>query len=99
MEDHIFATGGVKMEKVRSLLQKFLQKKKLSKKQKISNTNSTTHTTHTHRIKKVGIHSIRVKLIAAFLILIIPIIILGTESHRLASSKIENITQILLFKQ
>jgi len=81
------------MEKVRSLLQKFLQKKKLSKKQKISNTNSTTHTTHTHRIKKVGIHSIRVKLIAAFLILIIPIIILGRESHRLASSKIESLTQ------
>ncbi len=45
------------------------------------------------KIKKMGIHSIRLKLIAAFLVLIIPIIILGVASHRVASSKIEDITQ------
>lgn len=47
----------------------------------------------TNSNQSVGIYSIRIKLICAFLVLIIPIIILGVESHRLASSKIENITQ------
>lgn len=44
-------------------------------------------------VKRKSIHSIRLKLVASFLLLIIPIIILGTESHRLASEKIEGITQ------
>lgn len=43
--------------------------------------------------KTAGMYSIRIKLILAFLILIIPIIILGTESHKLASGTIEKITQ------
>jgi len=72
------------MAKTQNVLQKknLFNKLKKQKKDKI-----------TDNIKKAGMHSIRVKLIAAFLVLIIPIIILGTESHRLASSKIENITQ------
>ena len=44
-------------------------------------------------MKRLGATSIRLKLVASFLLLIIPIIILGTESHRLASNKIEGITQ------
>jgi len=42
--------------------------------------------------KSVGIFSIRIKLICAFLLLIIPIYILGTRSHQIASETIENIT-------
>ncbi len=72
--------GGYVMKRI----QKILQKSNLFNKQEVSSSK---------RNKKIGINSIRVKLIAAFLILIIPIIILGTESHRLASNKIENITQ------
>lgn len=45
-----------------------------------------------NNIKNVGIHSIRVKLICVFIILIIPIYILGTQSHYLASKTIEEIT-------
>ena len=44
-------------------------------------------------MKRAGIYSIRLKLIASFLLLIIPIVILGVESHRLASRKIEDITR------
>ena len=46
-----------------------------------------------NNIKNAGIHSIRIKLISAFIVLIIPIYLLGTQSHHLASSTIENITQ------
>ena len=65
-------------------IQNFFQNSNLLKNKKV---NSNI------KIKNIGIHSIRLKLIAAFLVLIIPIIILGTESHRLASNKIESITQ------
>lgn len=44
-------------------------------------------------IKRSKTHSIRLKLVASFLLLIIPIIILGAESHRLASERIERLTQ------
>lgn len=57
----------------------------LSKKRKDESTNI--------RVKRAGIYSIRLKLIASFLLLIIPIVILGVESHRLASRKIEDITR------
>lgn len=46
-----------------------------------------------HKVNRLGIHSIRLKLIASFLLLIVPIIMLGTQSHRIASSSIEDITQ------
>lgn len=78
------------MKKVQSFLQNkssFLKNAKSNYSSKVPKGNST------NKINKIGIHSIRLKLIAAFLVLIIPIIILGTESHRLASSKIIDITQ------
>ena len=46
-----------------------------------------------YSIKNTGIHSIRVKLISAFLILIIPIVLLGVVSHQLTSNTIVDITQ------
>ena len=44
-------------------------------------------------VKRSRIHSIRLKLVASFLSLVLAIVILGVASHGLASRKIEEITQ------
>ncbi|HZJ57221.1 MAG TPA: methyl-accepting chemotaxis protein [Clostridia bacterium] len=49
--------------------------------------------TQSNGVKRSKIHSIRLKLVASFLSLILAIIILGIASHGLASRKIEDITQ------
>lgn len=58
-----------------------------------SNLSKNKKPTPLNKTRGLGMRSIRLKLVASFLSLIIPIIILGVESHTVASSKIEELTQ------